>query len=265
MTASLRLIEPQEIYSSSTTQRLPKNRFGGLSPDLLKKVISLLTEESFKKGESIIAEGDSFKNVYLIRSGYVKISTFNLQKEEVFLTVQGANETLGEFAVYNENRYPISATAITDLKVWKLPAQDFITLRNENAEFCGKAADYLFLRTQRLKRRLAQIASETVEERLKQFFLNLLKEFQIQENLESTLPFYLTRKELAQAVYTTQETATRIMNKWQKEGKVLSEKEKFTFHASFFDYDPGFNVCRDTNASNTVRLLGQNSIHLAFE
>ena len=83
--------------------------FQGLSDDHLRRLASLITVESFKRGEYIFKEGDPGEKFYLIVEGRVRISRNVPGMGEEALAILKAGDYFGEMALIDDQ--PRSADA----------------------------------------------------------------------------------------------------------------------------------------------------------
>jgi len=81
-------------------------------------------------------------------------------------------------------------------------------------------------RMMELTRKLSERSSR-VEYRIARLFLTLADRVGRAEGKGTFLPVSLHRQEIADLVGTTQETAIRIMSRWNKEGLVVTEEAGF--------------------------------------
>ncbi len=87
--------------------------FKGLSRKLLRKLLIDLVEKEYEAGETVFAEGDAGKALYVILDGSVKIVKKTNSGEKVLATL-GQGSYFGELALINQS--PRFASAITEEK-----------------------------------------------------------------------------------------------------------------------------------------------------
>ena len=71
----------------------------GLNPEQQRLVMSTMARRSFRKGDTLVFEGDVGDSLHLIERGKVAIRTSTPMGEIVTLTVLGAGESFGEQAL----------------------------------------------------------------------------------------------------------------------------------------------------------------------
>jgi len=98
--------------------------FEGLRRGDLERIGRLAIQRSFKKGETIIAEGESGIALYVIISGKVRVVKQIGGRERVLRTL-GPNEYFGEMALLDEFRRSASVVAEEDTECLLLVRWDF--------------------------------------------------------------------------------------------------------------------------------------------
>lgn len=226
-----------QVSKSSNTHLVYKRnpRFAGLSADAHALLSQYLRKQSFRKGSKIFSVGESLVSIYVVETGFGKVSIQDGNNKEVFLSICGPGDSLGEFAIFNNNKYPVNFTALTEMTAWVLGAREFKTLCEMSETFTRGTADVLYVRLIHLHDRLVSMSSSTVEKRIEIFLRDLGARYGIrQDNHSVVIPFLLKRKELAQTANTTIETTIRILSKWHKDGKVITGKESIILTNKFF-------------------------------
>lgn len=210
-------------------------RFLELPIEFNSKVVNSLKRITLKKNTPIFREGETFSAIYLIKSGYIRRTISDGVSREVLISIAGPDETIGELAVFNNQKYVVSTTTLGVVTLLSLDTKDYLWLLDNCKEFSEKTNLHLYKQLLILNSRIKQLSADTIELRLKRFFVYLINDFGIHEQDRIIIPFRLSRAELAQAVNTTVETATRIMNKWQKEQLVSNVKGQFILALKFLN------------------------------
>ncbi|MGL6167918.1 MAG: cyclic nucleotide-binding domain-containing protein [Fusobacteriaceae bacterium] len=104
--------------------------FGAMSEEEIKSILEMFDEESFKEGEVIIKEGDSPKNIYIIKLGEVKIL-----KDGIELIKLKLGDSFGEVEIIGIMRNLATCVAITDCEFIVLPKKALYTLQKTAPSF----------------------------------------------------------------------------------------------------------------------------------
>jgi CRP/FNR family cyclic AMP-dependent transcriptional regulator len=121
------------------------------SVDLKKIPHSVLDHRSYPAGETIIAEGKSAKEMFIVKKGRVSVRVGEIEVEEV-----GPGGILGEMALLDRNARSAEAVAIEATEVLPIDERVFIILVQETPGF---ALDVLRVLAGRL-RRMNDLAAE---------------------------------------------------------------------------------------------------------
>jgi CRP-like cAMP-binding protein len=94
--------------------------FGGLSSEQIRKIYKYLLCISYKSGEVVFKQGDTSAEIYIIRSGSMKIVA-NMDSEPLELVEYGVGQCFGESSAIGILPHSASAVAISDLCLLVLP------------------------------------------------------------------------------------------------------------------------------------------------
>ncbi len=99
--------------------------FKTLDEEALQKVMSLATVRRYRKGETIIQEGDTGNEMYLLRQGQVAVRT--LQGGFIIdLTELGPGSIFGEVAQVSGVRRTATVVALGDVEVLEFPGPELV-------------------------------------------------------------------------------------------------------------------------------------------
>ncbi|HKS30031.1 MAG TPA: DUF1003 domain-containing protein [Pyrinomonadaceae bacterium] len=117
-TASINLTEQQ-----SALLLLPM--FESLKENEIKQLAGLLTEVSYKAGETIFYEKEPGDAMYILRAGSVRIWVHDEDVKEVTLAELQPGAFFGELAVLDGSERSATAEAIKDSTLYRLSREDF--------------------------------------------------------------------------------------------------------------------------------------------
>ncbi len=134
-------MENQDISTiSNILKKIPL--FENLDPTMHQEVIKHITMEYFPQNYAIFKEGDVGNDMYIIKTGLVKIyHQGKTPEEDLDIAVLGDNDFFGEMALISD--YPRNATAmvVEPAQVFKLNKQDLIKLITENPDIAAKISN----------------------------------------------------------------------------------------------------------------------------
>lgn len=180
---------------------------------LLKKYKARLTK--LRKGDLVFQQGDPATFFHVVRSGKVKMMTYNDEGKEF---VQGyfiGGQSFGEPPFFNQLPYPASAMVVVDSEVWKCPLTSFIKLLKENFDIHLHLTRVLSDRLVYKSIMLSELAVEEADHRIS----TLIEYFRKTDNaLSSPYKVPFTRQQLADMTVLRVETVIRSIKSMERKG-----------------------------------------------
>ncbi len=178
----------------------------------------IVTDQVFRKGESIFGEGDEGTGFYVVLSGRVKIFKVSPEGKEQILHIFGPGEPFGEVAVFTGRPFPANAEALEETRALFFPRKEFLDLIRKDPSL---ALNMLAVLSQRLRRFSALIENLSLKEvpgRLAAYLLYLGEGKK--EKSEVTLE--IPKNQLASLLGTIPETLSRILARMTRDGFIKS-------------------------------------------
>jgi CRP/FNR family cyclic AMP-dependent transcriptional regulator len=104
---------------------------------VIKKIAALCTRKKFKKGSSIIKEGEYGDELFIFLSGEIEIVKVTLQGEHYTLSTLNSNMggvSVGEFALIDNDKRSATVIAKTECECLVIKRDKFIEFGNKNPE-----------------------------------------------------------------------------------------------------------------------------------
>jgi CRP/FNR family transcriptional regulator len=200
--------------------------FNALPPEERARLLPYARLRRYENGEPIFREGDPSERFHSVVEGRVKILKYAPRGKELILEIFGPGDPFGAIAAYEGRPFPASAVALQPTEVLSISRADFFRLM-ERPEFSRGLMLGLTRRLIELTQKLAQLSSGGVEYRLAALFLKLADRMGQKSGEAIVIPLALSRRDLADMVGTTIETAIRIMSRWNRDGVVRTERTSF--------------------------------------
>lgn len=191
--------------------------FSSLSDKDLNKVVSLVTQRSFDKGDTIFSEGEIFDKLFIINSGSMKVYKYTKDGKEQILYILKEGEFLGDLNLLKKDTFSFSATALENINICIIHKDDFDTLMNSNPNISIKVLEYAHDRITSLENLVQTLTTKDVEVRLATLLLNLSKTFGIKTTKGIEITLSLTREDMANFIGVTRETISRKLSHFQNE------------------------------------------------
>lgn len=195
------------------------NPFNVLPMDEIERLAHSSRSRTYAKSETIYSEGDPADSVWIVSKGRVQIFKYSTQGRPMAIESIAPGELFGTLCRMGGDgrQYPCTAIASVSTEVVQIADRDFLS---SYARFPALVLGVCSLCSQRLNaiQGISCTSQEPVERRLAGLIMKLQKKY------GTDLPF--TKRELAEQVGTTVETAIRVISRFQKKGWVSSSRGK---------------------------------------
>jgi CRP-like cAMP-binding protein len=124
--------------------------FGGLSPEMVDKVMGMLKERPIRKGETLFSEGESGKSMYIVRKGALIVERKMQDGSLCRLQMMRPGDFFGVTTLIEMEPRPFGCVAeqdsllyeLSNLDLYKLYKEDqkgyILVLQNINRELCRR-------------------------------------------------------------------------------------------------------------------------------
>jgi CRP/FNR family transcriptional regulator len=180
----------------------------------------------------LFTQGDDARCLYLICSGYLKLTAGRAEDRHMIVRVAGPGSMLGLYAVLSHGVYEVTAESLTPAQLRPVERERFMNFLRSHKEAQLRAVQCICQEYRFALQDACRISlSETVAARLARLLIELAH--QIGEHTdkgEYRFPLLLTHEELASMTCTTRETVTRTLGQFRKEGWISIEDSMVTVH-----------------------------------
>jgi len=192
--------------------------FRDVSQEDFRRISAAARLKRLTRGDTLYWEGDTVNQVFLLISGFVKMSQLGSNGVEVILRLGTPGEVLGAERLFSTGRHSTTAQAIRgcgalvwDAAVFKAQVERLPVLhQNMMQSTCG----YL----QELEERFRELATEQVASRIVRQLIRLQAQAGSPE-------IGLSQEGLAQMTGTTVYTVSRLLSAWKARGLVNSRRQ----------------------------------------
>jgi len=174
------------------------------------------TISTYRKDETVFAQGDAADSVFYILQGKVKVTVLSEQGKEAVVAVLGPDEFCGEGCLTGQTRRISTATAMTDCTIMRLEKQTMIDALHNEPAFSEFFVKHLLARTLRVEEDLVDQLFNSSEKRLARALL-LLANFG-KEGRPEPIIAKVSQETLAEMIGTTRSRVSFFMNKFRKLG-----------------------------------------------
>ncbi|MBL4578403.1 MAG: Crp/Fnr family transcriptional regulator [Flavobacteriales bacterium] len=196
-------------------------------------IIALLLQNSnshelkhYKKGERIIEERAHARNVFLQKTGVVKIVKNYDRTDPIIVSFAFPDAIIGLPAVLLDKKYQVTAIAQEDTTGWMINAKKFMGYFDHN----GIKKQIVKQMTEETLVLMERIGTMAQRSGLKRFLSVLIMLSEVYGTAEGKkLNLNLTIKDLSEIVMLSRETLHRIIRNIEDEGIISIKAKKITF------------------------------------
>jgi CRP/FNR family transcriptional regulator, cyclic AMP receptor protein len=174
------------------------------------------TMQSFKKGQTIYAQGDTADALFVIQEGTVKLSVKSQAGREATLDILSDEDFVGKDSVGGQSSRTASATAMTDCTLLRIAKRVMMLALTRQVKLANIFWAYVLARNIRYQQDLVDQHCNPSEKRLARILL-LLAHYDGHGAPETTVP-KISHETLAEMVGTTRSRICFFMNKFKESG-----------------------------------------------
>lgn len=190
--------------------------FQVLSPSEKELLISNHSCEIYRKGEQIYQEGEQPQGLLILSEGKVKISKEGIGGRDQIVRMAKPVGFIGYRALFADDCYTSSATAIEDSTVCILHKESVFEVLRSNSQLALNIIKYMARELGFSTSRTVTLTQKHIRGRLAESLL-FLREMYGTEDDGATLKVYLSREDVANLSNMTTSNAIRTLNAFADE------------------------------------------------
>ena len=197
--------------------------FAGLPDVVITDLAQVARQRRFERAQVIYIEGDAAENIFVLEAGWVKATRMTREGREQAMAFLRPGEIFGDIAVFIEEPYPATVTALESLDVWVIPSQAFLNLIKQHPELAMAVIRRLGKRLMYFIGLVEDLSLRSVEARLAH---TLLRHAESQEGkLFVPRREWTTFDEMAVRLGTVRDVLSRALKTLEGEGLLRVEKQ----------------------------------------
>ena len=206
--------------------------FYRLDDDSLENISQIVSTRVYNKGEVILLEEDTGNNLYLIKSGRVKVTRINSDGDEVILTMLGEGEFFGEMAIFGGVTRSANVSALEKSEVLILTRQDFLSLLKKHPDISIYLLEEMASRLRKSDQLIKDLSLSNAEHKIAMSIVRLSEELGKIKQGQVEIEDFPYQKDIANMAGTSRETVFRTLKKFEKKGYIEKKGRKLII----FDY-----------------------------
>lgn len=198
----------------------------GFSNEELKKLDGIVNgRHHIKQGELLFKQGDTFKALYAIRTGFFKTVLSAEDGREQVTGFQMSGEIIGLDGIVND-KHTCNAVALEDSDVCMMPFDNIEALSREFPALQRHMHKVMSREIVRENEVMMLLANMRAEERLAAFLQNLVQRLHTRGFSQSEIVLRMTREEIGSYLGMKLETVSRTFSKFSDEG-IIEVKQRY--------------------------------------
>ena len=172
--------------------------------------------ESYRKGQTIFAQGEKAVSVFYLQAGAVKISVTSKLGKEAVVALLGPGDFFGEGCITGQPLRISTATAMEPSSALAIEKPEMIRVIHQENTFSDRFVAHMLKRNVRIEEDLVDQLFNSSEKRLARILL-LIARYGTDERREKIVA-HISQETLAEMVGTTRSRVSFFMNKFRKLG-----------------------------------------------
>ncbi|MFC5450728.1 Crp/Fnr family transcriptional regulator [Paenibacillus aestuarii] len=202
--------------------------FQELSEEERQGLAPLFTEKKIRKGSVLFLEGDAGEELFIIKSGVVKIYRLD-ETKEIILALFREGDFFGEMSLISAG-LTRSATAETleACTLYALKRSAFVEYMEKSPKLCLKLLETTMERLRKANEQIYDLTFLGVRSRVMKTIIRLAEQHGVPSEEGLLINIKLTHQQLANMVGTVRESVTKVLQEMQEEGSLSIDKKMMT-------------------------------------
>lgn len=202
--------------------------FEGLTDDEQRMVLDQSRVRMLAAQDTLAVEGEPVEFAALIQLGHLKLSRASADGHEVIVRYMGPGEPFAAIAVVPDARFPVTAIAVTPVRLLVWSAADIRALSDRIPRLKTNLMSEVSGHMTGALARMQELTSDRVPQRVARALVRLARDSGERTPQGWRIVHPITRQELAELTGTTLFTVSRLVSAWESEGLVRTSRGAMT-------------------------------------
>lgn len=211
-------------------KRTSQNKFGSiikniplfseLSDEEIECIEGIIIKKNFAKDQIVLFEEDTGNYMYIVYSGMVRVVKQSIEGREQIITIHKKSDFFGEMSLLDGKTAPATVIAHEDAVIGLLSKDDFeehILSQEINRR---KIIDLLCAQLRDSWAMIKILSFDSAEQRIMAVLERMHELYGVVDDRGGIINVKLTHQQIANYASVTRETATRVLNRLEKEAIV---------------------------------------------
>ena len=200
--------------------------FSGLDEEVFDALASEISIEEYEKGEVLFHRGDPALAFYYVENGHVELSLISPDGQKKIVEVIAHGRTFAEAIVFmRETRFPVTAEALSDTVVYRVPNDAYRKLLKENSDACMRLLSDVCRHLHQRVQEIERLTLQNARSRLSSYLIDHIVET---DDDEATVRLDLPKHIIASRLSISPETLSRLLRSMSDDG-ILTVDDRLVF------------------------------------
>lgn len=178
------------------------------------------------EGTRVFSQDEEAHSFFLLLDGYVRVEQIRPSGDVIVVRYATTGELLGIAQALGRTTYPANTIAVVDCVVLGWPSEIWFDIVTRFPSFAAGAAHMIGERLEEAHERIAEMATEQVQQRIANALLRLANQTGKRTGDGILIDFPISRQDLSDMTGTTLHTVSRTLSAWEKDGIVRSGRKR---------------------------------------
>ncbi len=147
--------------------------FANLEEETLRGFLGDSTVRHAAHGEVLFVQGDPVQSFFLVLDGWVKLYRMTPGGEEAIVAIFTRGQSFAEAAVFTGREFPVSAEAVSDVRLLSIPANILLRQIRQNPDVAISMLASTSMHLHNLVQQIEQLKAHTGVQRVAEFLVGL--------------------------------------------------------------------------------------------
>ena len=197
----------------------------GVAHEDLDRLDSIIDRKRpISRGDHLFRTGDTFQNLYAVRSGSLKTYATSEDGQEQVMGFHLPGELVGLDAIA-DGQHPLSAKALETTSICEIPFPQLETLSGQLPSLQHQLLRVMSQEIRDDEQNMVVLGQKSAEERLAAFLLSLSKRFQRRGFSPNQFNLSMSRGDIGNYLGLALETVSRLFTRFQNEGLLRVDRK----------------------------------------
>lgn len=170
-----------------------------------------------KRGTQIYLPGDPSEQIFLLKSGIIKISTTTPDRREAILAFLHPGDIFGELAFIDDAPRDHVAEAYNDCVICAMGRETILRVIHDTPEIGFQITKLIGLRLRTFRSRIEELLCKSAHARVAHALLELAERHGVQDTDGVLVSLRLSQGDLGRLVGLSRETVNAILQEWREQ------------------------------------------------